>query len=134
MALETGHQPGRCYQDQAGNQFMGGNSFSESGSVITGDGAVETLLPNLQGVVTLTKGSAAAITIANPIAGDDDGKIITVVNESGFAHVVTQGTQGFNGKGASGTITYAATIGAMAWLYARNGKWWVAPATGITIA
>lgn len=137
MAIESGHQVGRSFQDQNSNQFMNGASFSETEVVITGDGAIDAAanLPLLQGVVHLTKGSAAAITLKLPTAIDDDGKVICVVNESGQAHVITQGTDGFNAKGSSGTVTFTATAGTMCWIYARNGHWWVAPSSGnITIA
>ncbi len=133
-AIEYGHQAGRSFEDQNGNCFMNGNAFIETTGVLAADGSVESVLTNLQGVIHFTKGSALAATIKLPTTGDDDGKVICCINESGFAHVLTQSTDGFNGKGSSGTITWNTTKGNAAWLYARNGHWWVAAANGITIA
>jgi hypothetical protein len=95
--------------------------------VITGDGAI-TLL---SGVVTLTKASAAAITIAVP---DQDGQTLWVITETAQAHVITQSTVGFNLKNSSGTITFTAAIGNACLLISRNGNWMVPVKTGVTVA
>lgn len=105
-------------------------------TVVSVDGAI----PVTPGVYSVTKGSAAALTLAAPVAGapsagGDDGCIITVVSETAFAHVITQGTVGFNAKGASGTATFGAAKGNGLQLIARNGNWWVLGANvGVTIA
>jgi hypothetical protein len=134
MALEAGHQPGLQFTDQSSNTFMNGSAFAESAGIASADGAIETLLPNKQGVVHITKGSAAALTINAPVAGDDDGKCIYLVTETAFAHVLTSATNGFNDKGSSGTVTWTAAKGNGVWIYARNGRWWASPASGVTIA
>jgi hypothetical protein len=75
---------------------------------ISGDGAV-TLVPS---TVYLTKGSAAAITVAAPgTAGI--GTVITITTGSNFAHVVTfTGTTLNDGTaGANSTWTSAAVQG-----------------------
>lgn len=98
--------------------------------VISGDGAI-TIAP---GTVALTKGSAAAITLAAPTAGTHDGYILRVYSESAFAHVITSGVDGFNAKGASGTAAFAAALGNALTLVARNGHWWTLSLNGVTIA
>lgn len=98
--------------------------------VLSGDGAISIK----NGVVALTKGSAAAITIATPTAGVDDGAYLEIYTETAFAHVVTQGTDGFNAKGASGTATFTAAKGNAFSIVARNGHWWTTSTLGVTIA
>lgn len=75
---------------------------------ITGDGAI-TLTP---GVTLLTKGSAAAITIAAPGTAMI-GQMLTITTGSDFAHVVTfTGTTLNDGTaGANSTWTAAAVQG-----------------------
>lgn len=97
--------------------------------VISGDGAI-TVTPS---TVYLTKGSAAAITIAAPTAAQD-GTLIWVYTETAFAHVITSGTVGFNEKGSSGTCTFTADKGNAVLLHARNGHWWTIIKTGVTSA
>lgn len=106
--------------------------------LITGDGAAT--IPASVGiikVVVLTKGSAAAITLAAPVAGaygtGDDGKIITFFSETAFAHVVTC-PQGFNRKGASGTATASAAANNTFTCIARNGQWNVIANVNFTLA
>lgn len=95
--------------------------------VITGDGAITIKT----GLVLLTKGSAAAITIAVP---DQDGQVLYVVTTTAQAHVITQGTVGFNAKGSSGTCTYTAAIGNAVMLVSYNGNWYAPVKTGVTLA
>lgn len=98
--------------------------------VITGDGAITAKGGN----VLLTKGSAAAITLAAPTAGADDGKELSIVGTTAFAHVITSGVDGFNAKGSSGTITFAASKGSSQTLVAYNGHWYTLGGVGSTIA
>lgn len=94
---------------------------------ISGDGAI-TLS---SGIVILSKGSAAAITIALP---DQDGQQLYVVTSTAQAHVITQGTDGFNAKGSSGTCTYTAAVGNAVMLISQGGHWWAPVKTGVTLA
>jgi len=98
-------------------------------TVISGDGAI-TVTPS---TIALTKGSAAAITIAAPTAAQD-GYQIRVYTETAFAHVVTCATDGFNNKGSSGTVTLTAAKGNGFLIMARNGHWWVVQTLGATVA
>lgn len=97
---------------------------------ISGDGAI-TVAPSS---VYLSKGSAAAITIVAPTSVTHDGYIIRVICQSAQAHVITSGTVGFNAKGSSGTITFAAAIGNAVTLQAKGGNWYVIGNIGGTVA
>ena len=98
-------------------------------TVLSGDGAV-----TYPGRWDLTKGSAAAITIAAPVAGVDDGKEFYIISNSAEAHVITCSTDGFNAKGSSGTITFAGDIGDSVLLQARNGHLYVISNINGTVA
>lgn len=102
-------------------------------TVLSGDGAISIPTAGWS-TFSITKGSAAALTLAAPTAGTDDGKILEIVSETAFAHVITCGTDGFNAKGSSGTATYGAAKGNVCRLMARNGHWWNMGNTGITYA
>lgn len=74
--------------------------------LLSGDGAITIR----DGLVILSKDSAAAITLAAPSVLED-GKQLTIITSTAFAHVITGSVVGFNAKGSSGTITYTAAIG-----------------------
>jgi hypothetical protein len=101
-------------------------------TVISGDGAI-SIPENDDLVVFLTKGGAAAITIIPAVAADE-GKKITIIAGTAQAHVITQGTVGFNGKGSSGTITWTAAVGNSCTLVAYNSIWHVTAKNGVTVA
>ena len=115
----------QVYRDASGLAVPA--AFAQPTQVITGDGAITIN----SGVVILSKGSAAAITIAVP---DQDGQTITVITSTAQAHVITQGTVGFNAKGSSGTCTFTAAIGNAVTLVSSGGQWYTAVKTGVTPA
>lgn len=84
------------------------------------------------GTVKLTAASAEAMTLAPPTAGVDDGKHLTILSTTAFAHTVV-GTVGYSGT-ANKTATFGAAIGNMLKLVAINGVWYQEPSTGITIS
>ena len=100
-------------------------------SEITANGAIS----QKEGTVIINKPvSLAALTLAAPTAGRDDGKRLTIIGISAFAHTVTQTTPGFNGGGAASDVaTYATTGGCMV-LEAYNGVWRVVSLHGVTLA
>jgi len=109
-----------------------GGILPRSATVISGDGAIAVPADDFS-IVILTKGSAAAITIPAATAADE-GKTIRVISGGGYAHVITQGTVGFNGKGSSGTATFATAAGNAVDLVAYNSIWWAAIKNCVTIA
>lgn len=127
----TGNVTGNITGNVTGNvtgTLIGGQQ--DTVAVITGDGAI-TIAPS---TVALTKGSAAAITLAAPTATTHDGYLIRVYSETAFQHVITSGVDGFNAKGSSGTITLGGAAGDAATLVARNGHWWVIGAVNAVVA
>lgn len=99
-------------------------------ATITGDGAITIV----SGTVVLTKGSAAAITLAAPSSQDDTE--ITVISNSDFAHVVTfpsaillDGT-----TGANTTATFAAFKGAAITFVASGVTWLTKSINAVTCA
>jgi hypothetical protein len=88
------------------------------------------------GVVMITKtGALAAMTLAAPVAGTDDGKLLTVVAATAFAHTVTNASPGFNNAGASGDVaTFGGAIGDSMQVVAFNGRWHVLALRNVTLA
>jgi hypothetical protein len=128
----TGNLTGNSTGTHTGN-VVGGAAVKVDSSMtqnISADGAITIL----NGDVYITKGSAAAITIAAPAAGTDDDKFLFINSETAFAHVITCASVGFNGKGSSGTLTFGAAKGNSVVLKARNGHWWVFAPNGVTPA
>jgi len=109
-----------------------GTLFGNNGAIqaITGDGAITIK----NGLVVLSKGSAAAITIAAPTATTDDGGVLRIITATAQAHVVTSAVDGFNAKGASGTATFTAAIGNAFTIVAYNGHWYTVSLLNVTIA
>lgn len=117
----------------SGVAVSGGTSTAkEIVTTITGDGAITIAT----GIVVLTKGSAAAITLAAPSAAQV-GTRITIYAGSAFAHVVTATgliDDGVTG-GSKNTATFAAFVGAAITLIAAQvGKWGVESKNVVTVA
>lgn len=95
------------------------------------DGAI-SINDNL---IYITKGSAAALTLAAPTA-DQNGTEVILVAGSAFAHVVT--ATGLIADGVTGgyknTVTLGAFVGACCTLVAYGLKWIVKSKTVATIA
>jgi hypothetical protein len=79
------------------------------------------------GLYVITKGSAAALTIVAPTAGNDDGVEIAIITNTSFAHTVTApaGTFVVGGSALNTVLTFTAANGAGTSLYltAYAGKW-----------
>ncbi len=71
----------------------------------------------------LTKGSAAALTLAAPTATVDDFKIIVLTSNTAFAHVLTATGLLQTGTATVNVATFAAFAGASLTLMAYQGKW-----------
>jgi len=81
-----------------------------------------------EGTVLITKGSAAAMTLAAPTAGlpsagtpGDDGKVLRIVGTTAFAHTVTAPANKINGT--KHLFTFA-NAGDSCILVAYNGVWY----------
>ena len=83
----------------------------------------------------ITKGTAAALTLAAPTADTHDGVVITVISTTAAAHTVTATTIGFNaGDAASDVGTFGGAIGDGFSFVAYQGEWYVLTNTNVTLA
>lgn len=81
------------------------------------------------GFVVFTRAGVAAFTLADPTAGTDDGKQLTIIATTAHAHTVTI-AGGLNGAGAAADVgTFGGAVGDRFSVVAYNGKWWAAGAT-----
>jgi len=86
------------------------------------------------GIVTLSKSSVLAATLADPTAGTDDGKELFIIALTAQAHTVTSASS-FGGGGSSYDVaTYGGAIGNTMTLKAFNGKWYVKSLFAVTLA
>jgi hypothetical protein len=87
------------------------------------DGAIGIV----EGLAVITKGSAAALSLAAPTPGGpgvgDDGKHLSILSTTAFAHVVTTPANKVNGSKL--TATFAAAVDSNIELIAYNGIWYV---------
>lgn len=97
----------------------------------SGDGAIAVK----SGVVVITKGSAAALTIADPTAGTDDYKILRILAATAHAHTVDNSAgSGFNAGGAGADVgTFGGAKGDNIVLMAYQGDWFVISKVNVTL-
>ncbi len=85
--------------------------------------------------VFITKGTAAALTLAAPTATTHDGVEIVFVSTTAAAHTVTATTIGFNAGDASSDIgTFGGAIGDGLAVVAYQGEWYVTNNINVTLA
>ena len=86
-------------------------------------------------VAVITKGTAAAMTLAAPTTGTDDGVTITIASDTAAAHTITATTIGFNKADAAGDVaTLGGAIGDGLAVMAYQGEWLVLNNINATIA
>ncbi len=86
------------------------------------------------GKVFITKVTAAAVSLAAPIAGLDDGYELTIISTTAVAHTLTV-SGGANGGGTATDVgTFGGAIGDGVVLTAFNGVWLVVNNTNVTFA
>lgn len=97
--------------------------------VMSADGAIKIK----EGIVVITKGTACAMTLAAPVAGQDDGKILWIDSHTAAAHTLTI-ANGLRGAGAGADVgTFGAAIGNGVGLYAEGGAWYPLPGTNTNV-
>lgn len=97
--------------------------------VMSADGAINIK----EGIVHITKAGVCAMTLAAPVAADDDGKVLWVFSATAQAHTLTI-ANGLRGAGAGADVgTFTAAIGNGIGLYAYNGAWYDLPGTNTNI-
>lgn len=87
-------------------------------------GSADGAITIKDGFVFLTKAGVAAMTLADPTAGTDDGKELTIIALTANAHTVTI-AGGLNGAGAGADVgTFGGAVGDRVSVVAYNGKWY----------
>ena len=117
--------PGVLSQD-AINKLLGGplNSLGASGAID----------PHTAARYMITKAGLAAMTLAAPTAGADDGLCIEITSSTAFAHTVTMTGLMVDGAGHVNSATFPAAGGGSLLLVAYQGKWYVQASQNITFA
>ena len=94
-------------------------------TVTTYTGATDAIDISLGGIFFLSRaGAADAATLADPAVGDN-GRVITIVSGTAFAHTITS-AGGIGGAGATDdVITFTNRVAASVTLKAIAGKWYV---------
>lgn len=103
-------------------------------TVLAADGALS--IPDQgRAVFVITKGTAAALTVAAPTATVHDGVEMVVVAATAAAHTLTATTIGFNaGNAASDVGTFGGAIGDSMAFVAYQGEWLVISNINVTLA
>ncbi len=106
-----------------------GDPLPQAYQVVAADGAITIA----HGTVYITKGSAAALTIANPPLSMD-GAVLNIVSTTPHAHTVTY-TAGFNNGGTSSDVaTFGTARGNGFTITAYQGVWYtVGGMLGVTL-
>ncbi len=99
-------------------------------NVISVDGAID---PHTSAYYVITKGSAAALTLAAPTPTTDDGVQIVITSASAFAHTVTATNLFNSGAAANDLATNDPFAGASMILVAEQGLWNVISKNAVTI-
>lgn len=96
---------------------------------------VDAAVKVTDGIAYITKATAAAMTIADPGASDDDAELL-IISTTAAAHTIDNSAgSGFNGGGAGSDIaTFTAVIGNNLKLVAKNGVWLVQGSINATLA
>lgn len=112
------------------NKTITASTIRTTPTAISGDGAL-TIAP---AIYMITKGSAAALSLAAP--SSVDGTRITITSTTNFAHVITfTGSTLYDGtSGANITATMAAFAGASITVIAYGSVWYVESFNAVTIA
>jgi len=116
--------PGVLSQD-AINKMLGGPL-----NLLPASGAID---PHTAGRYMITKAGVAALTLAAPTAGADDGLCIEILSSTANAHTLTATGLFEDGAGNVNKATWPAQIGGAIDLVAYNGKWYVQNLQSVTI-
>jgi len=104
---------------------------STTPQAVSASGAIP---PHVGHTYVITKAGVAAMTLAAPTAGTDDGIEIELTSSTAFAHTLTATGLFQCGTAAVNLATFAANAGAGLTLMAYNGKWIVLASVGITFS
>lgn len=92
-------------------------------------------IPIQSGVTAITKGSAAALTIAAPTTAQN-GTLLSIVSTTAYAHVITftGGTLNNGTSAAKTTVTFPAYVGGGIRVIAYGGKWYLSGNQNTTLS
>jgi hypothetical protein len=107
-------------------------SDQEAVQTLVADGAITVK----NGICIIAKTVAGVVnaTLADPTAGDDDFKRLTIINGQTQANVITSASSFGGGGGGEDVATFAADVGNTLCLMAYGGKWYVTGSHQVTIA
>lgn len=98
---------------------------------VTASGAIP-VRPGFDYVIT--KAGVAAMTLAAPTAGTDDGTTHTISSASAFAHTITATGLFQTGTASVNTVTFPAFAGGCVTVKAYNGKWLIESGNGVSLS
>ena len=97
---------------------------------IPASGAID---PHTANRYMITKAGVAAMTLAAPTAGADDGLVLEILSSTAFAHTVTATGLFVDGAGHVNVATFPAAGGGAIDLVAFNGKWIVQNSQNVAV-
>jgi hypothetical protein len=97
-------------------------------------GANGAINPHIQHTYVITKAGVAAMTLAAPTTGTDDGNEMTITSSTAFAHTITATGLLQTGSAAVNVATFNAQAGASLTLMAYAAKWIVLNANGVSFS
>lgn len=100
-------------------------------TAVTASGAIN---PHTSGVYVITKAGVAAMTLAAPTAGVDDGVEIELFSSTAFAHTLTATGLLQTASANVNVATFSASAGGGLRLIAFNAKWIAVSQIGITFS
>ena len=133
MSTGPGNQlvtPVGVFGQQAAASLLAGPFVALSAS-----GAIN---PHQPGRYAITKAGVAALTLAAPTAGADDGILIEITSTTAYAHTITTPAAGDiqdgNNNGYDTVMTFNAHKGASCLLCAYQGVWYVQSEIGCALS
>ena len=138
VAWTSGKKIGKAESAASGGfvkikKFAAGSQGDGDMGILAADGAIA--IPANDKTFVITKGTAAALTLADPTAGVHDGVTLTIISATAAAHTVSNAAgSGFNGGGATADVaTFGAAKGNNIVLVAYQGDWYVRSSVGATL-
>lgn len=124
LCLGTVFMPTGVFSPDAVNKLLAGDFLTIAAS--------SAINPHVTARYVITKAGVAALTLAAPLAGSEDGTLIELLSTTAFAHTVTTVALLKTGTANTNVLTYAAFGGASVILQAYQGKWYLSSATAVT--
>jgi len=90
--------------------------------------------PHTANRYVITKAGVAALTLAAPTSGADDGLQIDIISQTANQHTVTATGLFVDGAGHLNVATFPANAGGQILLEAYQGKWYVLNVQAVTMS